>query len=121
MQELIQEYITNASAQSEPEYVEVPCGMQFDFVLQVGDNGLALSRINAGDMVGIVKQDTIENGQIAAVLIDDETLLLRRVFVRNNLVLLDADAPFEPLVFKGEEIQRISIIGRAVYAWFDLE
>ena len=67
-----------------------------------------------GDVVCIHQQPEVENGQIAAVLIEDEATLKR--FYRNgDTVTLQAENPaYSPLVYRGSELDAISIEGRVV-------
>ena len=72
------------------------------------------ARINDGDIVYIRKQEQVDNGEIAAVLIDNEATL-KRVYVYSNKVVLQPENPkYEPFVYVGEEMNEIRIIGKAV-------
>ena len=58
----------------------------------------------------------LENGEIAAVLIDD-TATLKRVFYypdQNKLVLNPENPQYAPLVYVGAELDTIQILGKAV-------
>ena len=56
----------------------------------------------------------MENGQIAAVLVEDEATL-KRVYVTSDSIVLQAANPmYAPLVFSGEEMENVHIIGKAV-------
>ena len=74
------------------------------------------ARIYDGDIVFIRKQSMVENGQIAAVLIDNEATLKRMYYDReNNIVQLVAENPsFPPLVYAGEKLNEIRVLGLAV-------
>ena len=61
----------------------------------------------------------MENGQIAAVLIDDTAdvseATLKRVYIYENKVILAAENPaFPPMAFSGQEMNKVRIIGKAV-------
>ena len=72
------------------------------------------ARILDGDIVYIRQQSEVENGQIAAVLVDDEATL-KRVYVSPDSIVLQAANPaYPPLVYSGEEMANIRILGRAV-------
>ena len=72
------------------------------------------ARIYDGDIVYIRQQDSVEHGQIAAVLIDDEATL-KRVHLFEDHIVLEAENPqFRPMTFWGEEMRAIRILGRAV-------
>ena len=77
------------------------------------------ARINDGDIVYIRQQEEVENGEIAAVLVDDSTdessATLKRVYLYENQIVLQAENPkYQPLVFTGEEMNKVRIIGKAV-------
>ena len=64
----------------------------------------------------IQQQDMVDDGEIAAVLIEDEATLKRVYYDRENGVLqLFAENPqYKTMRFVGEELNQIRIIGRAV-------
>ena len=74
------------------------------------------ARIYDGDIVFVRKQTMVDNGEIAVVLIEDEATL-KRVFYypdKAKLILQAENSSFEPLVYIGEEINGIRILGKAV-------
>jgi repressor LexA len=74
------------------------------------------ARICNGDTVFIKKTDVVNNGEIAAVIINDEATLKRVYYYpeSNKLMLLPENSNYEPIVYVGEELEKIHIIGRAV-------
>ena len=73
------------------------------------------ARINDGDIVYIREQPIVDNGQIAAILIDDEEATLKRFYRDGDTVTLVAANPaYPPMSFKGPELERIRILGLAV-------
>ena len=74
------------------------------------------ARIHDGDIVFIRAQDSVDNGQIAAVIINDEATLKRVYYFpeESKLVLSPENPSFAPLVYVGEELNSIKIIGKAV-------
>lgn len=94
--------------------VTVPENVNADFALRCKGDSMIDARIMNGDIVYIRKQPTVENGEIAAVLIDDEATL-KRVYVNNNTITLVAcNSKYQPFVFTGDELSKISILGKAV-------
>lgn len=94
---------------------EVPMSIRADYSLIAEGDSMTGARINDGDIVYIRQQPTVENGQIAAVLVDGSEKLLKRFYRNEDSVILQAENPaYAPLVFSKEEINRISIIGLAV-------
>ena len=51
--------------------------MKADFCLKAKGDSMINARIHDGDIVFIHRQDVVENGEIAAVAIDDEATLKR--------------------------------------------
>lgn len=74
-------------------------------------------RIYDGDIVFIREMPLVENGDIAAVIIDDEATLKRVYYYPDQakLILNPENPAFEPLVFLGDELNEIRILGKAVY------
>nr|DAF74462.1 MAG TPA: Repressor protein CI [Caudoviricetes sp.] len=97
-------------------YVLTGTNIKADFCLQCRGDSMTGARIFDGDIVFIHRQAIVENGQIAAVIIDD-TATLKRVFYypeKGKLVLQAENPLFPPLVYVGEELNDIRILGRAV-------
>ena len=88
-----------------------------DFCLKAKGDSMINARIYDGDIVFVKKMPIVDNGDIAAAIIDDETTLKRVYYYRNqNKLMLIAENPaFEPLVYIGEELNYIRILGKAVY------
>lgn len=97
------------------EYIETPNDISATFCLRCKGDSMINARIFDGDIVYIREQPDVENGEIAAVLIDDEATL-KRVYKHNsNKIVLQPENPiYEPLVFVNEEINNIRILGKAV-------
>jgi repressor LexA len=67
------------------------------------------ARIYDGDIVFIKKQEMVDNGEIAAVIIEDEATLKRvNYFPEKNLLILKAENS------KYEQLDHIIILGKAV-------
>lgn len=96
------------------DYVRVPRRIPADFALTCKGDSMINARIFDGDIVYIHQQETVENGEIAAVLIDGEATL-KRVQIFDDHVSLEPENPqYRPLVFWGEEMNTIHILGKAV-------
>lgn len=97
-------------------YVEAGANIQADFCLRAKGDSMIGARIYDGDIVFIKQQPMVEDGEIAAVLIEDEATLKRVYYDRENGVLqLFAENPqYKTMRFVGEELNQIRIIGRAV-------
>lgn len=71
-------------------------------------------RIHDGDLVAIRSQPTVENGEVAAVRIDGEATL-KRVYLHQGFIELRAENPaFESIILAKEEMNTVTIEGKAV-------
>lgn len=97
-------------------YYDVPeMFSKCDFILKCEGDSMTGARINNGDFVFIKQQTIVDNGQIAAVLVDGSEKLLKRVYISESSIVLQAENPaYPPLVFSKEEMNRVNIIGKAI-------
>lgn len=97
-------------------YVKIGADIQCDFCLTCRGDSMINARINDGDIVFIRQQSMVNNGEIAAVAVEDEALLKRVYYYREkNLMILKAENPkYEDLMFSGEEIAQVTILGKAI-------
>lgn len=96
------------------DYVGMPESVNADFCLRCKGDSMINARIFDGDIVYIRQQPDVENGEIAAVLIDDEATL-KRVFKHKDSLELRAENPtFPALYYEGAELNNIRILGKAV-------
>ena len=72
------------------------------------------ARILDGDIVFIRKQDDVDDGQIAAVIIDDRATLKRVYNIPGGLQLLSENPKYPPMIFTYPDFDSIRILGRAV-------
>lgn len=94
----------------------VQCGnfVKADFCLRVDGDSMINARIYDGDIVFIHKQPEVENGEIAAVAIDD-AITLKRVYFADDSVMLRAENPkYKPMVFTKNDCSSFRILGKAV-------
>ena len=87
-----------------------------DFCLRAKGDSMIGARIQDGDIVFIKKSDMVANGEIAAVVIEDEATLKRVYYSpeKSKLILTPENPKYEPLVFMGPELDEIHILGKAV-------
>ncbi len=104
-------------AQEEHEsFVEAGSDLHADFCLKVHGDSMINARIYDGDVVFIHKQPMVENGEIAAVIIDNEATLKRVYYYpeKNKLMLTPENPAYEPFVFMNEELSNVRILGKAI-------
>ena len=87
-----------------------------DFCLRAHGDSMTGARIFDGDIVFIRAQSSVDNGEIAAVIINDEATLKRVYYYpeKGKLILQAENPKYEPLVYIGEELNEIRILGKAV-------
>lgn len=97
------------------DYVDVPGHIKADYALTCKGDSMVNAGIRDGDIVYIRQQDEVENGQIAAVMVDGDEATLKRFYFDGSQVQLVAENPkIMPRAFSGEEINRVHVIGLAV-------
>ncbi len=95
-------------------YVDATTDIHADFALRAKGDSMINARIFDGDIVFIRQQPDVDNGEIAAVIIEDE-VTLKRVYKFENSLELRAENPrYRPLVYSGEELNHVKILGKAV-------
>ena len=102
--------------QEHESYAVTDSNTDADFCLRAHGDSMIGARIYDGDVVFIRAQNQVDNGEIAAVIINDEATLKRVYFYpeEGKLVLSPENPRFAPLVYVGDELNRIKIIGKAV-------
>ena len=95
-------------------YTGIPEDIHADFALVCKGDSMVGARIFDGDMVYIRQQETVENGEIAAVLIDGEATLKRVRHFGDRISLEPENPMYRPLIFWGEEMNQVQILGKAV-------
>lgn len=81
------------------------------FYLRAKGDSMVGARIHDGDLLLIRKQDTVEDGEIAAVLIKDyDEAILKRVFYSDGKLILQSENPqYPPILVSPEEVK---IVGK---------
>ncbi|NHM28897.1 helix-turn-helix domain-containing protein [Desulfofundulus sp. TPOSR] len=102
------------------DWVEVPAEEVKNgeyFYLRVKGDSMIGSRIYPGDIVLVRRQETVDNGQIAVVLVNDEEATLKRVKFLEEAVILYPDNPkYQPQIYRIDEVR---ILGRVIKVEFE--
>ena len=97
-------------------YDSVPEYVQCDFTLVCKGDSMINARIFDGDIVCIRQQPQVENGEIAAVMVGNEEATLKRVKLFEDHISLEPENPMhKPLVLWGEDMNKVTIIGKATH------
>lgn len=101
-------------------YEQVEENEDVTFCLRVTGNSMIGARIYDGDVVFVHQQDDVENGEIAAVIIDGEEATLKRVYKRRGEIVLHAENPTIPdMIFTARDRKEVKIIGKVKYVKFE--
>jgi len=102
------------------------CNEEYEYVLATGNNAdadfcltargdsMINARIADGDIVFIKQQSTVENGEIAAVVIGDEATLKRVYKTAEGLMLVAENPAYQPMYFSGDELSQAYVLGKAI-------
>lgn len=104
-------------------YVMVGTEIRADFCLKCQGDSMINARIHDGDIVFIRKQDIVDNGEIAAVIIDDEATLKRFYYYKeqNMVILRPENSKYKDIILTGEQLERVKVLGKAVAFQSDVE
>lgn len=88
------------------------------FYLDIVGDSMKNVRIMEGDRVYIRRQNTIENGQIAVVLLDNNEVTLKRVFFKEKkMILMPENDAYQPMEIPLNELEekRVQILGKLIH------
>jgi len=102
--------------ESHESFAATDSSLDADFCLRAHGDSMTGARIYDGDIVFIRAQSSVDNGEIAAVIINDEATLKRVYFYpeEGKLILSPENPRYAPLVYIKEELNTIKILGKAV-------
>ena len=94
-----------------PTYIT--CPSEQDKYIWINVHGDSMSPpIDDGSKILIKKQTSVDSGQIAAVLVDDEEAVVKKILYNDNTVELHSVNPYyPPRVFKNNDVTRVQILG----------
>lgn len=99
-------------------YVMAGTNINADFCLRASGDSMVGARILDGDIVFIRKQDMVENGEIAAVVVNnDSEATLKRLYYypdKGVLILKPENPAYEDLIFSGNELNQVHVLGKAM-------
>ncbi len=109
------------------DFAAIEAGIDCDFALVAQGDSMTGDRIHSGDLVFIRRQESVQDGEIAAVALDDELTLkrVRRILAPDGRVaftqLLPSNPRYAPINIGGEDETRcVNILGKAVAVRFTL-
>lgn len=104
------------ASEDRESYVMVGIDVNADFCLKCKGDSMINARIHDGDIVFIRKQDIVANGEIAAIIIEDEATLKRFYYYKdqNMVILKPENSKYEDIVLMGEQLEKVKVLGKAV-------
>lgn len=85
-----------------------------DFCVYADGDSMIDVGIHEGDLVFLKSTPQVENGKIAAVLIDDATTLKRFYKNENQIILQPENKTYSPIIITEEDGKNIKILGEMV-------
>ena len=105
-------------SEERENYIMSGTDIKADFCLIAKGDSMINARIHDGDVVFIRKQDIVENGEIAAVVVNNESeATLKRFYYyrdRATLILKPENPAYEDLIFQSEELNEVHVLGKAI-------
>lgn len=105
-------------SEERENYIMSGTDIKADFCLIAKGDSMINARIHDGDIVFIRKQDIVENGEIAAVVVNNESeATLKRFYYyrdRSTLILKPENPAYEDLIFQNEELNEVHVLGKAI-------
>jgi len=93
------------------DYFYIDSSVKADFALRVKGDSMLGAGIFPDDIVFIRKQETLENGEIGAILIENEATL-KKFYRKNGTVILQAENDkYEPIVLTNGNVK---ILGKLI-------
>ena len=98
------------------DYVNMPANLDCTFALRCKGDSMINARILDGDIAFIREQPEVENGEIAAVMIDNEATLKRVYYYpeKSMLILKPENTAYQDFIYINEELNNIKILGKAI-------
>lgn len=101
-------------------YVDASARIKADAILVASGDSMIGARIYDGDIVFIKFQAEVENGEIAAVAINDEATLKRFYKFGGSIVLRAENPNYKDIIIDASNTDTIRVIGKAVAFQSDL-
>jgi len=97
-------------------YIAAGTDIKADFCLKARGDSMTGARIMDGDIVFIQRDAPLEDGQIYAVAIEDEATLKRVYYdeTAQELRLLAENPKYPTMVYSGERLAHVHVLGKAI-------
>ena len=103
------------ASENGEESLSLPCGFLRSgdyFALKVSGDSMKDAGINSGDIAVVRRQNAVDNGDVAAVVIEDEATLKHFFQFSDRMVLKSANPLFPDLVYSRSAYKQIHLAGK---------
>ena len=98
-----------------------PQDIKADFAMRCGGDSMINMGIEDGDIAFIRKQETLNNGDVGVIIIDDEVTLKRFFCYSDHIELHPANQQYKTLIILKNEHKDVRIIGKLVGFYHQVE
>ena len=93
-----------------PLYIENDCDVADTICITVKGQSM-YPKIEEGDRIVVRRQDSVDNGRIAVVMIGDEAVVKRVECEKNKLTLISINPEYPPRIIEGKDLEDVRIVG----------
>ena len=94
-----------------PLYFQNPSDVPDTICIKVQGDSM-YPKIEDGDIIVVRRQESVDSGSIAVVLVDEEQGYVKKVFYdRETIELHSINPEYAPKIFKGKEVLRVRVVG----------
>nr|DAM68897.1 MAG TPA: Repressor protein CI [Caudoviricetes sp.] len=93
--------------------IYIPCQYEAENTICIVVTGDSMyPKIESGDIIQVYKQDSVDSGSIAVVLLDDDEGLVKKVYYGDDWIELHSINPMYPVMrFEKEDVTRLRVVG----------
>lgn len=93
-----------------PLYIENDCDVENTICITVKGQSM-YPKIEEGDRIVVRRQDSVDSGRIAVVMIGEDAVVKRVEIERNKLTLISINPEYPPRVIEGKDLEDVRIVG----------
>lgn len=93
-----------------PLYIENDCDVENTICITVKGQSM-YPKIEEGDRIVVRRQDSVDNGRIAVVMIGEDAVVKRVEIERNKLTLISINPEYPPRIIEGKDLEDVRIVG----------
>ena len=103
-------YASNDIIGYTPVIIDNPHDVDDTICIKVRGNSM-YPKIEEGDTIVVRKQDAVDDGRIAVVLIGDDAVVKKVEFGKDSLTLISINPEYPPRTIEGPELESVRIVG----------